>query len=108
MTSPPDTRSPTQAHRARAVAGARAAVDALRELGVSALVTGSLADGRFRFGSDVDLLVTRCPRHLKYAIEGVVEDCLGGIPFDVIYLDEVLGWRAPSFMEKAVDARHLD
>lgn len=93
--------------RRRSILGARAAVAALGELGVSALVTGSLARGGFGPHSDVDLLVTRCPRSLKYAIEGVVEDSLGGLPFDVIYLDEVPEWRRGRFSAGAVDARDL-
>ncbi len=93
--------------RARAVAGAKAALAALTELGVSALVTGSLARGGFEAHSDVDLLVTACPRTPKYAIEGVVEDCLGGMAFDLVYLDELPGWKAARFMAGAIDASSL-
>ena len=93
--------------RRRAVAGAKAAVAALAELGVSALVTGSLARGGFGAHSDVDLLVTACPRALKYAIEGVVENCLGGMTFDVVYLDELPGWKAARFTAGAVDVSSL-
>jgi predicted nucleotidyltransferase len=105
------THSPTQEQvserRARAVAGARKALVALEEHGVLALVTGSLATGDFGPDSDVDLLVTQCPRHLKYAIEGIVEDCLAGIPFDVIYLDDIPAWRMERFTTRAVDAQSL-
>ena len=94
--------------RRRAVAGAKAVVVALAELGVSALVTGSLARGGFGVHSDVDLLVTACPRALKYAIEGIVEDCLGGMAFDVVYLDELPGWKAVRFAAGTVDASSLD
>src|SRR5271168_3902833 len=95
----PSTESDTsQPRRARALEGARRAVAALREKGVTALVTGSLAEGRFRADSDIDLLVTQCPRSLKYAIEGVVEDCLAGFPFDVVYLDEVPARKLSSFL----------
>ena len=93
--------------RRRAVAGTKAAVAALAELGVSALVTGSLARGGFGAYSDVDLLVTACPRELKYAIEGTVEDCLGGMAFDVVYLDELPDWKAKRFTAGAVDASRL-
>jgi len=89
------------------VAGARQALLALQERGVSALVTGSLATDDFGPDSDVDLLVTHCPRHLKYAVEGIVEDCLDGIPFDVIYLDEVPSWRMERLTKRTVDARSL-
>jgi predicted nucleotidyltransferase len=88
---------------ARALAGARAAIAALRERGVTALLTGSLADGRFAGASDVDLLITECPRSLKYAIEGIVEDQLAGFTFDVIYLDEAPTWLASSLLSKARD-----
>lgn len=93
--------------RERAVLGAKAAVAALAGLGVSALVIGSLARGGFGAHSDVDLLVTACPRALRYAIEGVVEDCLGGMAFDVVYLDELPAWKAARFMAGAVDASGL-
>jgi predicted nucleotidyltransferase len=93
--------------RARAIEGAKTALSALQECGVTALVTGSLATGEFGPDSDVDLLVTRCPRHLKYAIEGIVEDCLPGLPFDVIYLDEIPARRLEQFTRRAVDAHSL-
>ncbi len=88
-------------------AGAKAAVTALAALRVSALVIGSLARGGFRTHFDVDLLATACPRALKYAIEGVVEDCLGGMAFDVVYLDELPGWKAARFTAEVVDASSL-
>lgn len=93
--------------RARAVAGARAAVAALRDKGVVALVTGSLAEGDFREGSDIDLLVTECPKPLKYAIEGLVEDSLNGFSFDLIYLDEVPARKLSGFLGKARDVSTL-
>lgn len=99
--------SPLEARRARAIDGARAALAMLRGLGVTARVTGSLARGGFGLHSDVDLLVTACPRELKYAIEGAVEDALEGLPFDVIYLDECRPWRAERFLDGAVDASEL-
>jgi predicted nucleotidyltransferase len=99
--------SEARERRLRAIEGARAAVAALNELGVAALVTGSLARGRFGLHSDVDLLITSCPRSRKYAIEGVVEDALGGLPFDVIYLDEIPAHRRDEFVAGAADARDL-
>jgi hypothetical protein len=87
----------------RALAGARAAIAALRERGVTALLSGSLAEGRFAGSSDIDLLITKCPRSLKYAIEGIVEDHLPGFTFDVIYLDEAPSWLASSLLSKARD-----
>jgi predicted nucleotidyltransferase len=95
------------AERAQAIAGAVKAVDALCAIGVSALVTGSLARGTYGPGSDVDLIVTACPRHLKYAIEGLVEDCLAGLSFDVVYLDEIPPHKLSRFVDGAVRARDL-
>lgn len=93
--------------RDRAISGARAAVCALAELGVTTLVTGSLARNRFGPHSDIDFLITSCPRHLKYAIEGVVEDALGGLPFDVVYLNELPAWKVARFTDGSVDASEL-
>ena len=99
--------TPLDLHRRRAVQSAQAATAALTALGVRATVTGSLARGEFGLHSDIDLLVTACPRHLKYAIEGVVEDVLGGLPFDVIYLDELPAWKLARFTADAVEASQL-
>jgi predicted nucleotidyltransferase len=93
--------------RARAISGAREAARALARQGVSVRVTGSLATGRFGSGSDVDLLVTDCPPALKYAIESLVEDCLGGLPFDVIYLEELPASKRARVLSIAVDASDL-
>jgi hypothetical protein len=38
---------------------------------------------------------------MKYALESIVEDALGRIPFDVIYLDEVEPRKLRSFIDKA-------
>lgn len=75
--------------RQRALAAADGAIAALAEKGVTAELIGSLNNDRFGRVSDVDFLVTRCPRRLKYAIESVVEDCLAGLSFDVFYADEL-------------------
>ena len=107
MHSIPSDVTDTDRRRAAAIAGARAAVERLQSLGVSVLVAGSLAKGTFRRYSDVDFLVTSCPRDLKYAIEGIVEDCLGGIPFDVVYLDEIPAWKVASFTGGAKDVRDI-
>ncbi len=71
-----------------AVARAVRTLRLLRRLGVTAGVVGSLADGRFSEHSDVDFMVLQCPRPLKYAIEGRVEDVMRDIAFDVIYREE--------------------
>jgi hypothetical protein len=38
---------------------------------------------------------------MKYVLEGIVEDALGNIPFDVVYLDELDPRKLRSFTEKA-------
>jgi predicted nucleotidyltransferase len=93
--------------RRLAISGARAACETLAGMGVTIRVIGSLATGSFGADSDVDFLVTECPHRLKYAIEGLVEDCLGGLPFDVVYLDEIPAYKLDRFTREAVDARHL-
>jgi len=87
--------------RAAAIAAAKRAVCELEKKAVKALVTGSLADDTFDLHSDIDFLVVEYPREMKYALEGIVEDALGDIPFDVIYLDEVAPRKLRSFTEKA-------
>ena len=93
--------------RARAVELARAACLALERRGVEVRIVGSLATGRFGTHSDIDLLVTRCPRYLKYGIESDVEDVLMGFPFNLIYLDEVSERRRDRMFQEAMDARDL-
>jgi hypothetical protein len=93
--------------RRLAVSRARDACAMLAGMGVTARVIGSLATGRFGPNSDVDFLITECPHHLKYGIEGVVEDCLAGLRFDVVYLDEIPARKLDRFTREAVDARHL-
>lgn len=97
----------SEQRRARAIEAARAALDALAALGVEAVVTGSLARGGFGPWSDIDILVTACPRPLKYAIESVVEDAVAGLPFDVVYLDEIPAWKLPRFTAGVLRASEL-
>ena len=87
-------------HR-HARAGAAAVLKALAQRGVMAELAGSLSNGRFDSTSDVDFLVTHCPRPLKYAIESVVEDCLPGLPFDVLYPDELSPQRVADIRRRA-------
>ena len=93
--------------RVTAIMAARAVTHRLASMDVDAIVTGSLARGRFQPHSDIDLLVLECPKHLKYAIEGIVEDELSAIPFDVIYLDDVPEWKRASFLAGALHASQL-
>jgi len=81
-------------HHSAAISRARSVVAELDRRGVQTLITGSLARGDFNAHSDVDFLVLECPRGWKYRIEGAVEDLMGGINFDLIYLDELSPGRA--------------
>ena len=98
-----DTRDREATARMRAAD----ALDLLAEQGVAARVIGSLARGDFRLHSDVDLLVLRCPPALRYRIEGLVEDALQGLPFDVVYLDEVKPERRADIQRRSLDASDL-
>lgn len=106
MNEPMNLEKPSFRRR-RAIDRARLAVEDLRSLGVEAKVVGSLARGTFNDLSDVDFLVVSCPAHLKYAIEGSVEDRMEEIPFDVIYLDEIPARKLERFTRNAVDASRL-
>jgi predicted nucleotidyltransferase len=93
--------------RAAAVEAARRAVAVLAARGVRALVFGSLARGDFAPHSDVDLLVVHCPEGLHYRIEAAVEDVMAGLPFDVVYLDELPEPARAEALEEAMDAADL-
>ena len=95
----------TREARARELAGR--AICRLAERGVEARVIGSLARGDFLPHSDVDLLILRCPDDLRYRIEGLVEETLEGLPFDVVYLDEVAPERRTAIQSRALDASDL-
>jgi predicted nucleotidyltransferase len=91
----------TNSREKTALSRAAQVLEALKGRGVDAVVTGSLAAGTFGPGSDVDFLVTSCPRHLKYKIESQVEDLMDEIHFDVAYREE-LPQRIVSRMENTV------
>jgi predicted nucleotidyltransferase len=97
----------TRAREARARVLAARALRRLAERGVEARVIGSLARGDFLLHSDVDLLVLRCPPELRYRIEGLVEDTLEGLPFDVVYLDEVAPERRAAIQSRSLNASDL-
>ncbi len=94
-------------YRTKAIEGACRAASELEKRGVKVVITGSLARGSFDRSSDVDFVVLECPRHLKYAIEGIVEDELGSIPFDVVYREEIPPSKLRRFMDGAVSASNL-
>ena len=66
----------------------RAQLDALYGRRLKALyLYGSYARGTARESSDIDILVTKCPRDLVYSVEAELEDIMNGLPFDVVYLE---------------------
>ena len=83
------------------------ALDALAGLGIEARLVGSLARGGFARHSDIDILILACPPDWRYRLECVVEDDVGGFPFDVIYLDEVKPHRRERLIMEARDAPDL-
>lgn len=93
--------------RLQAEAGAMAATTALACLGIEVVVTGSLARGNFGPRPDVDILVTACPQHLKYAIEKTVVDELAGVPFDIAYPDGLQARKIPGFPGPAIHASQI-
>lgn len=97
-----------EARRLRAVRGAREVSEMLARRGVKARIIGSLSSGTFGQSSDVDFLILECPRGLKYSIEGMVEDKLNGLPFDVIYAEELAPHRLDRALKESIDASDLD
>src|SRR6478609_6842983 len=93
---------PATTRRELAIARTADVCAQLESIGVTARVIGSLASGRFGPKSDIDLLIVDCPHHLKYAIEGTIEEGLRGLPFDVVYLDEVPEHKLDRFLKGAV------
>ncbi len=92
----------------RAVAACRQATEALSHIGVQALITGSFAREKFAHYSEIDLLITSCPRHLKYAIEGIIADVLDDIPFRTIYLEDMPASRIDRLTGSSVSAADLE
>lgn len=76
-----------RARKAAALSAAARALERLQARGIEARVVGSLKSGAFGLHSDVDILVTKCPRDAIYTIEAELEDVMNGLPFDVVYLD---------------------
>lgn len=69
----------------------------IKKLGAERVILfGSLATGRFRKGSDVDIAVEGLTVKTYFKAIGLVEDILGDIPFDLVDLKEAL----PSVKEK--------
>lgn len=77
-----------RARREVATSRATMVIQELSARGISARIVGSLIEDRFALYSDVDFLVEKCPKQLKYNIESDVESVMLDIPFDVIYQEE--------------------
>lgn len=91
--------------RARKTAAAQAAsraIERLRERGVEATLVGSLKTGGFDMHSDIDILVTKCPRELVYGVETELEDIMNGLPFDVVYLELLPAAQREKWLEHAL------
>ena len=77
------------------------ALSHLRARGADATLIGPLKSAGFGLDSDIDLLVTRCPPNLVYAIEADLEDIVGGFKFDLVYLDLVPEGRRKNWLAHA-------
>jgi len=75
------------AKKAAATQAVSRALERLHARGIEATFVGSLKTGGFGLHSDIDFLVTKCPRELVYTVEAELEDMMNGLPFDVVYLD---------------------
>lgn len=95
--------------RRRRNAGARAAsvLQSLAILDVHASVVGALATEQFGLWSDVDFLIIKCPRHLKYGVEADIEAIMADIPFDTVYQEEVRPAYLPGMQACAKSAREI-
>ena len=51
-------------------------------------IFGSLLSGDFRAHSDIDLAVGVLPREHIYKVESKIEEIVGGMHFDLVYLEK--------------------
>jgi len=89
--------------RHQALERARRVLSRFRNLGIEGYVVGSLASGRFMAHSDIDFLVTHCPRDIdRLLLEAEVEQLCGDMPYHLIFLDEIqdLYWRRKLLAER--------
>jgi predicted nucleotidyltransferase len=91
----------TEKYRAEALARAASVCAALDRLGGRAAVTGSLADGRFALHSDIDFLVLDTGGISDGRILRAVEEEIGDLPFDLLWLDRLRPEIAADMLEKA-------
>lgn len=95
------TRIRTARRRAQAEACARSVLARLAGLGAKVVITGSLADGRFARHSDVDFLVLDSGGLSDGRLLCEVEDAMGGLPFDLLWIDRLRPEVAATMLEKA-------
>ena len=60
-------------------------------------IFGSLLSGDFREHSDIDLAVSDLPREHIYKVESKIEEIVGGMNFDLVYLEN-----APAYLVKRI------
>lgn len=104
------TASRRAERRKRAVSAAGAALAMLAADRIEARVTGSLAREEASFGewSDVDLLIlSPVPEAQRGKLWLKIESLMGGLPFDLIFADEVDDRLLSSMLKGAKDARTI-
>ena len=85
---------------ATATAAATAAIETMRAHGLDAVLFGSLADGDFRLGSDVDVLVRgRVGTPDRILAERTMIACFRdtGIRYDLFFTDDMSDEQAKAF-----------
>ncbi|GKT09537.1 nucleotidyltransferase domain-containing protein [Desulforhabdus sp. TSK] len=60
-------------------------------------IFGSLVTGGFGEHSDIDLAVSGLPREHIYRVESEIEEIVGGMRFDLVYLEN-----APAYLVKRI------
>lgn len=90
-----------QAKRLIALQKAEEACLYLCSLGAKeSFIFGSLLSGTFREHSDIDLAVSGLPREHIYKVESKIEEIVGGMHFDLVYLEDAPGYLVKRIREK--------
>lgn len=88
----------TDAKRLLALKRAEEACMYLCRLGAKeSFIFGSLLSGDFREHSDIDLAVSGLSREHIYKVESKIEEIVGGMHFDLVYLEN-----APEYLVKRI------
>jgi predicted nucleotidyltransferase len=91
----------TQTKRALALKRAEEACLYLCDLGAKeSFIFGSLLSEDFREHSDIDLAVSGLPREHIYKVESKIEEILGGMHFDLVYLEDAPAYLVTRIKEK--------